>query len=324
MPNNLFPPRTVRPGVSTEGLSSRTIAHISETSDIVNRTGARGVGGGHMLEAVPDFLSSDSEKVIANANNSFIVLGRDRPGSRMSGYGGRGETQCASIDIVCGRMGADPRQVNEEGEFVHVNPNFRLDAARIYISQKTDIDENFGLAAGRVGAAATKSGIALKADGIRVIARDGIKLITRTDARNSQGGVVHSVAGIDLIAGNDDTELQPLVKGDNLVAAFEQLVSHVDALNGIVDSFLMSQMTMNTFTTTHFHHQPALPLPGTPGMPTTPSLTLVPGGITAAIQQLAQTKASLLTNKANMVTYKFNYFNPAGSNYINSRYNHTN
>jgi len=121
-----------------------------------------------------------------------------------------------------------------------------------------------------------------------------------------------------LIAGNDDTELQPLVKGNNLVAAFEQLVSHVDALNGIVDSFLMSQMEFNGFATSHFHISPGF------GAPTPPSPTMIGAGISTATRQLAQTKASLVTNKANLVTYKFNYFNPAGSNYINSRYNNTN
>tara|TARA_Y100000310_G_scaffold255750_1_gene263319 strand:+ start:260 stop:1216 length:957 start_codon:yes stop_codon:yes gene_type:complete len=315
---NLFPLRTIRSAVSIEGLDPAALEAQSEISDIANRTGARGVGGGGILEPVPGFLSSDSERVISNENNSYIVLGRDRPGSRMSGYGGRGETQCGSIDIVCGRMGADPRQTNENGEFVHVNPNFRLDAARIYISQKTDIDENFGLAGGRVGSTTTKSGIALKADGIRVIARDGIKLITRTDRRNSQGGEVQSIAGIDLIAGNDDTDLQPMVKGNSLVAAFEQLVSQVDALNGIVDSFLMSQMELNSFITSHFHISPFF------GIPNVPSPVIVPSGISTAVRQLVQTKASLVTHKANLVTYKLNYFNPAGNSYINSRYNHTN
>ena len=318
MSNNLFPVRTSRSAVSLEGLDSAVSEQSSRISDIANRTGARGIGGGKILEPVPGFLSSDSEKVIANENNASIVLGRDRPGSRLSGYGGRGETQCAAIDIVCGRMSADPRQTNEEGEFVHVNPDFKLDAARIHVSQKTDIDENFGLAAGRVGASNSKSGIALKADGVRLIARDGIKLITRTDMRNSQGGEVQSVTGIDLIAGNDDTELQPMVKGNNLVAAFEQLVSHVDALNGIVDSFLMSQMEFNSFATTHFHISPGF------GAPTPPSPTMIGAGISTATRQLAQTKASLLTHKANLVTYKMNYFNPAGVSYINSRYNNTN
>ena len=50
----------------------------------------------------------------------------------------------------------------------------------------------------------------------RIIGREGIKLITKTDNQNSQGGDVRSILGIDLIAGNDDSDLQPMVKGDNL------------------------------------------------------------------------------------------------------------
>ena len=99
---------------------------------------------------------------------------------------------------------------------------------------------------------------------------------------------------------------------------FEQLVSQVDALNGIVDSFLMSQMELNSFITSHFHISPFF------GIPNVPSPVIVPSGISTAVRQLVQTKASLVTHKANLVTYKLNYFNPAGNSYINSRYNHTN
>ena len=299
------------------GVDSRALSRIANSGEAA-KSSLQGIAGDNLIEPVPNFIEAPSEKVLANSNNAWIVMGRDRPGPRTSGYGGKGDTQAASIDIVVGRMANSAKSVDGKGEKVFVDPDFKIDAARIHISQKTDIDENFGLVAGRVGAANTKSGIALKADGVRVIARDGIKLVTRTDRRNSQGGEIQSIAGIDLIAGNDDTELQPMVKGDNLVAAFEQLVSHVDALNGIVDSFLMSQMELNAFITTHFHVSPFL------GIPNVPSPVVVPAGISTATRQLVQTKASLLANKANLVTYKMNYFNPAGDRYINSRYNHTN
>jgi len=318
MSENLFTPRTARRAVSRGGLGVDALSYAGNVPDIANSTGAQGVAGSKILDPVPGFISSDCETVVENENNASIVLGRDRPSNRMSGYGGRGHTQCAAIDIVCGRMGADPRQVNGEGEFIEVNPDFKLDSARVYISQKTDIDENFSLAAGRVGVSNTKSGIALKADGIRVIARDGIKLITRTDMLNSQGAGVESVTGVDLIAGNDDTDLQPMVKGNNLISALSELIDHVDALSGIVDSFLMSQMEMNTFTTTHFHISPFL------GLPNVPSPTLVAGGCAAAVRQLAQTKISLLSHKVNLGMYKLNYLDPVGANYINSRYNNTN
>jgi hypothetical protein len=46
-----------------------------------------------------------------------------------------------------------------EGEPMSADPNFKLDAARIYMSQKTDIDANFGLADGNVGNDSAKSEI---------------------------------------------------------------------------------------------------------------------------------------------------------------------
>ena len=316
--DRLFPPRVTRGAVSLGGMAPGVSNYISSIPDVRNRTAAAGIAGDRIYEPVPRFIDTPSEKVISNENNAWIVLGRDRNSSRTSGYGGRGETQCASIDIVCGRMGADPRQVNEEGEFLHANPNFLLDAARIYISQKTDIDDYFGLVPGKVGRSRTKSGIAVKADAVRVISRDGIKLVTKTDERNSQGGQVHSLSGIDLIAGNNDSDLQPMVKGRSLLEALGALVGHVDKLSGIVDAFLMSQMEFNSFATSHFHISPGFGAPGPP------SVTMLSAGIKTAIAQLGQAKISLLAHKVNLGMYQIKYLNPASNKFINSRYNNTN
>jgi len=321
MSENLFPSKTTRPAVSRNGLSNEFINALNNTSNsagIVNTVGGTGVSGDKIIESVPEFISTESEHVIKNQNNSFIILGRDRPGNRTSGYGGQGETQCGSIDMVCGRMGSDPRAITQDGDRVYANPDFTMDAARIYISQKTDVDQNFGLVTGRVGSPRTKSGIAIKADGVRIVGREGIKLVTRTDKRNSQGGQVQSIVGIDLIAGNDDSDLQPMVKGDSLLKAMDRLVSYVDNLSGIVDSFLMSQMEFNTYSMSHIHISPGF------GAPTPPSPTMIAGGISTAARQMAQTKTSILALKANLATYKINFLNPAGSGYINSRHNHTN
>ena len=86
---------------------------------------------------------------MTNENNAWIILGRDRPASVMSGYGGKGDTQAASIDIVAGRMGSEVRAFDESGEKLFVNPSFKKDAARIYISQKSDIDKYFDLIPGK-------------------------------------------------------------------------------------------------------------------------------------------------------------------------------
>jgi hypothetical protein len=294
---------------------------ISAYNSRLNRSSLvfnKGIGGDKLLEPVPNYLKSPCEKEIANENNASIILGRDRPASRLSGYGGKGDTQAASIDIVVGRMGPTPRSVDNMGRKIFVDPNFKLDSARIHISQKTDVDQNFELASGMVGNSKTKSAIAMKADGIRIIAREGIKLVTRTDKRNSQGGMVESLSGIDLIAGNDDSDLQPIPKGTNLVDGLKQLTHHLDKLNGIVDAFLTAQMEFNEALTHHTHVSPFFALP------TTPSLTLVPSGVKTMINQLSQAKVSLMMHKANLVTFKFSYFEPSGARFINSRYNHTN
>jgi len=271
-----------------------------------------------LREPIPAFNEAPCETTIQGENNSFIVLGRDRNASRLSGYGGRGDTQASMIDMVVGRMSYSPRETTEDGEALRVDPNFRTDAARIYISQKTDIDENFSLASGTVGTSTARSGIGIKADQVRVIAREGIKLVTRTDMRNSQGGEAQAVYGVDIIAGNDDAELQPITKGGTLVEALDRLVHHLDKLNGIVHNMLMIQMNFNRDLTHHFHNSPFF------GAPTSPSPGVVPSGIRAVSSHLTQVQTSLMSHKANLVSFKANYLQQSGSNYINSRYNNVN
>ena len=53
----------------------------------------------------------------------------------MTGYGGRGDTHCASIDLVAGRLSYLSRSENDNGDKIFADPNFKIDAARIYISQ---------------------------------------------------------------------------------------------------------------------------------------------------------------------------------------------
>ncbi len=273
----------------------------------------KGVGGMDNVETIPMYLSNEREVIFGDNTkvNAQIVLGVDRPASRFSGYGGKGNTQASSIDIVVGRMASDPKHV-------YVDPNFITDAARIYISQKTHVDENFKIRDGTVGMAPAKSAIALKADGIRLAAREGIKLVTGLDKKNSQGGDNSSIVGIDLIAGNHDEDMQPLVKGRSLSEALCRIVDHISKLNGIVDHLLTTQMNFNESLTHHYHYSPWY------GNPTTPSDAVVGKGIKTMIDFLQETKRSLVTHKTNLVNFKQSYLVASGQKYINSRWNHTN
>lgn len=309
--------------VDLKGADPKARARL-RNSDVNLTAAMRGVDGDHINEPVPKFIKTPTEKVVQNANNSWIVLGRDRSGPKSSGYGGKGDTHAASIDLVTGRMAHNARSVDANtGEALNADPDFKIDAARIYISQKTDVDKNFELVAGKVGTSKARSAIAIKADGIRMIAREGIKLVTSETTKNSQGGDLLSYVGIDLIAGNVDdvktgTDLQPLPKGKNLAEALQRLTFHVEKLNGIVDSLLMIQMDFNIALMDHWHPSPFFV------EPTAPSIITQLQGQVCTKQMLTQVKKSLTAHKANLGSFKRTYLKQSGKKYINSRFNNVN
>jgi len=210
----------------------------------------------------PGFIATESEDVMVNGNAS-IVLGLDRPSNRLSGYGGMGHSHCAAIDIVAGRLGAYAVSKTTEGDDVLVNPNFKLDAARVYLSQKADVDGYFGLADkidGSTSPEDPRSAIALKADTVRLIARENIRLVTRTDKRNSQGGETNNSFmgqyGISLIAMNDDSDMHPLVKGNNLVDCLNAILESVANLRTLLENHLEYTRNLANTLMTHTHTSP--------------------------------------------------------------------
>ena len=75
------------------------------TGQISQMPSNQGFGCKRIEEDVPDFHYAECEGMhMEGENNSYIVLGRDRPGSIFSGLGGDGETNCGMIDLVAGRM----------------------------------------------------------------------------------------------------------------------------------------------------------------------------------------------------------------------------
>jgi len=282
-----------------------------------------------LLDPNPTYIKVDDDTVLPEGkHNAKIILGRDRFASRCSGYGGKGHTQAGAIDIVAGYMGYKVKEYQtddpEEQKKVKIlaNPDFVHDAARIYISQKADIDDYFNLAGHR---STTRSAIGMKADAVRIIARDGIKLVTRTDRINSLGGDISDINGIDLIATNDDSDLQPIPKGENLAEGLKKLTDFVVKLNGIVDRLLEAQTNLNEKLTNHYHYAPAqvITFPGGIIWKTTPSPPVVAAGIKCMVDHLSQCKRSLFTHQADLTKFKSNYFMPWGEKYINSRYNNT-
>ncbi len=171
----------------------------------------KGVGRKKMAEPVPKSDLKDSDVVTKGSNNNEIVLTTDFGRGGIFSGAGRGRTGAGAIDLVVGRGASD-----KSGPKANIwkRPNIASDAARIYISQKTDIDANFGLAPGTIGSAKNRSGIGIKADHVRLIGREGIKIITGKmqgikgagsggEKSSSGGKVVQPAPPIELIAGNN-------------------------------------------------------------------------------------------------------------------------
>ena len=86
------------------------------------------------------------------------------------------------------------------------------------------------------------------------VSRGGIRLITGTDKKNSKGGKDMGKWGIDLIAGNSDADLQPLVKGTNLLTYLTGLSKSVNELHSVLYDFLKAQLNYNGVLATHQHY----------------------------------------------------------------------
>lgn len=322
---------------------------VSNTKGDYSKNKSRGKGsfGTKLAESVPIFYQADGETVYAGENNAWLVFGRDRNASIFNeSYGSQGATECGMVDIVVGRTQAAVRKIpSETGEgnsYSYVNPNFETDAARVYLSQKADIDRYIGHVPDSKTAnlpenidkssfvvrddkvkSDGKSGIAIIADNTRVVGRETIKLITHYAQQNSRSGQV-DLGGIDIIAHNRTTgrsySLQPMVKGDNLKEALEALYSYTEHSYAIISTFLAFQLDFNEKVLQHYHIQ------GPPDDPiTSKSYNLsidsqVPLTNLVSVSQLDVTKAASL----NKIDFATKFLSATGEKFINSYWNKVN
>tara|TARA_B100001564_G_scaffold360043_1_gene385062 strand:+ start:2056 stop:3168 length:1113 start_codon:yes stop_codon:yes gene_type:complete len=238
-------------------------------------------------------IKADGFKPGLYDNNTMIIFGRDRCGvgeydtrtvkntnSKLdySDYMGAG-----AIDIVVGRGAPFPvdrkgyslgplfntkrkitdMQAVKLGEQEVHHEGTAMDAARIYISQMTSLDRSFKISndiikAGDTVQESTKylpySGIMIKADQVRMHAREDIKIVTGGDEEqiNSLGEPVVK-KGIHLMAGNKIKEQQPLVLGDNLQLCLLAIVEKINQINSKLQEFGKQQMIINKAFGEHTH-----------------------------------------------------------------------
>ncbi len=236
-----------------------------------------GVFNQDMYEEFPkyDHPSGDSY-VWRGKNNADIVIGRDRNAGYASGYGGKGYTKCGAIDLVAGRLSSvqgafrafnpftGPSSDPSRSSGVETGPNFAADAARVYITQRGDIDRYFALFLGNTNIPSTKnrSAVGIKADHTRIIGRESVKIYAGGGAwnggdklfgeKNSRGGTIETSPVIELVAGNHK-DIQPAVKGDNLHKALSDIFKSIRDLQGACHNIYALFLKMTQHMLGHQH-----------------------------------------------------------------------
>jgi hypothetical protein len=302
-----------------KGYSTNQKKSLDEATD-EEKISIEGINNDRKAEPIPSYRKAPCEEIAINGqNNAQIVTGRDRPSTLLSGYGGAGHSRSGAMDIVVGRHIPEEGIEDESGDKIYVDPNFEKDAARIYISQRTDIDNNFNITDGGVGKSLKKSGIAIKADAVRVIGREGIKLVTKTESTNSLGGSISKIKGIDLIAGNKGG-LQPMVKGKNLLDFLKTVQDDLVAITGMVNSLATKQIALDAALSSHTHITVS---PAGPGL-AAPSIELALAAVADSVAITSLDIPSHTSQVINCMSTKSDYLSSGGSKYILSYYNKTN
>lgn len=219
-----------------------------------------------------NFQYSGDEHIVAQnkPQSAAIVLAKDRPSTLLSGYGRAGAMRANTIDMVVGRLSSVAGGFGPE-DGAPADNDFVTDAARIYISEMTDIDLNFGLAANNIGRVEARSGIGIKADHVRVIGREGIKIVTGKahgftglgihGELNSRGGsIIQPSPPIELNAGNVSGTrsvrgntfvspskidlLQPVAMGKNVKDGLNELSLLIDEILGTMFNMTLALNTV--------------------------------------------------------------------------------
>ena len=212
----------------------------------------RGINNKPIDVALPTYDKAQGEKIIADGNNNFIIMGRDRPDTKDSGYGSQGATAAARIDLIAGMASSFPGTAGAQSygppcSGTVVNPNFAMDGARVYISQQADIDTYMGICHTKHDSKSGSSAIGLKADAIRIHARRDVKIVTgrmlttnggKSGELMAHGGKNESPGTISFIAGNYNSppkmgqngSIQAIVRGQNLTDCIGEIFNLLSEL----------------------------------------------------------------------------------------------
>lgn len=126
-----------------------------------------------VIEDVPGFRHRIGDRVFHGSNNAMLVLGRDRcadgPAGAASGFGSRdapgGGKGAGAAHLVVGRA-------DKEGD-----PDWKKDAAFIYLSMKSKVDDALSLSAKGVQKLSEVPCAVMKSDAVRVVGRKNVLIL---------------------------------------------------------------------------------------------------------------------------------------------------
>jgi len=210
---------------------------------------------GEAGEDRPTYIKAKAEKIVKKSN-SYIILGRDRMGSVAHGFGGRGFPNSNTIDLVVG-LGSS----RDEGRFLNakdtLDKDMIHDAARVYISQRTNLDDYFEEYLGHPYYMQDKeqgvSGIGIKADSILIQGRRNIKIKagpSRNDEKDSHLSDLPIDRRIELIAGSS---LQPVIKGEALVDLLKKMFKQITLNRSAITTIMTDLIRLRASLSLHMH-----------------------------------------------------------------------
>ena len=256
-----------------------------------------------MAEATPIYDQAPSETVLAGENNAFIILGRDRPYSNGSGKGAFGG-KCGRVHMIAGLASAYKANTDS----LVTGPNLITDAATVYISERSNIDEYFGLPTGTNRSADDRSAIAVKADHVRIVGREHIKIYAGPCLNSSikketlsTGGTLDNRGKIDLIAGDYDN-IQPAVKGNDLKEYLGTLTNIIQDLVSGMSDLNNRMIKMNNALLLHTH-----PVGGLGIAVALPSIGTLPFAIGADYPKGFKSSLNNILNQFNLTIQEINF-----------------
>lgn len=246
-----------------------------------------------------------------NNQNSSITFGNQRGnGGLASGFGGQG-IESPTIDLTVGHMGPYAKTVDSKDQRILYNPNKEIDAASLYISALDNPDEILNLPDGSIGNKKAMSSLGGIAEAIRFRAKGegGMKFVSVPTGRTARGQKNLENPSIEFIT-DSEVAPQPLVLGDNLLAALKEMSEDIDNVRETMSGFIKDQGALNDKIMNHNHNSPFYALT------TAPSFNLIFEGIKSAFKRVAETETNAISSIVNKETSANNYFNPMQEKYI--------